>query len=262
MSIYLVTGASRGIGLELIGQLVQLPTSKVSKIFALSRSEPSGQLASLIDDEEDRIVHVTASVEDTASVLQAAEDVKGLLNGKGLDILVNNAGAANFSSGGISTCTEQQLNGLFDTNVVGVQRVTAAFLPLLEAGKEKKVINMSTTMGSISWAHKWAEAPNYAYKISKAALNMLTQQYALEYADAGFTFLSISPGDGVTDVKRIILESDPTYNGKFLNIHVLGQENAYGQYDGKEFGRACITGPSSNGKVRRNCTDAASFRLL
>ena len=49
-------------------------------------------------------------------------------------------------------------------------------------------------MGSISWAAKFKLAPSPAYKISKAALHMLNAQYALDYAEAGFTFLCVSPG--------------------------------------------------------------------
>nr|POF11576.1 hypothetical protein CFP56_44414 [Quercus suber] len=196
----------------LLPQLADLPVSKVSKILTLSRSSPSGQLASSPSDNQGRLFHVTASIEDSAGVFQTAEDVKALLDGQALDVLANNAGAAAFSPGGISTCTEQQLNDLFDTNVVGVQRMVAAFLSLLEAGKEKKVVDIAdsrnearadpridrlyrlTKMGSISWSYDWAKTPSHAKKISKAALNMFTQQYASEYADASFTFLSISPG--------------------------------------------------------------------
>jgi NAD(P)-dependent dehydrogenase (short-subunit alcohol dehydrogenase family) len=49
-------------------------------------------------------------------------------------------------------------------------------------------------MGSITWASKYKMAPTQAYKVSKAALNMLSAQYALDHADAGFTFLCVSPG--------------------------------------------------------------------
>ena len=49
-------------------------------------------------------------------------------------------------------------------------------------------------MGSISWAEKYKRAPAAAYKISKTALHMLNAQYALDHAEAGFTFLCVSPG--------------------------------------------------------------------
>jgi NAD(P)-dependent dehydrogenase (short-subunit alcohol dehydrogenase family) len=72
--------------------------------------------------------------------------------------------------------------------------VTREFLPLLQKGNVKKVINISTTLASIGDASYFVTMPCPAYKISKAALNALTVQYALEYAKEGFTFLALSPG--------------------------------------------------------------------
>lgn len=93
--------------------------------------------------------------------------------------------------------------------------------------------------------------PVPAYKISKAALHMLSKQYAVRYAKDRFTFLCISPGHlrtdlvgghgdfevavGVNEVKRIILETTTKQNGRFVNIHVPGWECAVpGKYDGGE----------------------------
>jgi hypothetical protein len=80
---------------------------------------------------------------------------------------------------------------------------------------------------------------------------MLNKQYAIQYADAGFTFLAVSPGwlktdlggvdyadlevpVGVAELKRIILEATPSQNGQLVNILVPGQEEAFGLYNGKE----------------------------
>jgi NAD(P)-dependent dehydrogenase (short-subunit alcohol dehydrogenase family) len=54
--------------------------------------------------------------------------------------------------------------------------------------------NSSSSLGSIARCESYRSAPSQAYKVSKAALNMLNAQYAMEHADAGFTFLCISPG--------------------------------------------------------------------
>lgn len=230
MSTYLITGASRGIGLELTRQLLALPPTTVRLVFALSRSGPNPALSSLLTEHRDRLIHITASVTDTASVRAAASEVVAHLEkqGKGLDVLVNNAGTQNWNEGGIAKLDEADLLSVFDLNVVGVQRVTAAFMPLLEKGGEKKVINMyvllrlrfgellgwlilviylsSSTVGSIDWAPKFAAAKVESYKVSKAALNMLNQQWAMQYADAGFTFLLVSPG-----VSHVIRPSFPTH---------------------------------------------------
>ncbi|KAL9611165.1 MAG: hypothetical protein Q9167_004187 [Letrouitia subvulpina] len=250
MASYLVTGASRGIGLELTKQLLQLPASQVGKVFALTRSEPPAPLQDLLNELPDRLVHIVASVDDSDSVQRAARDVEANLKSRGLDVLINNAAIQSFSPGGTKTATPEQLAHAFDVNVIGPQRMISAFLPLLDAGRQKKVINVSSSVGSIAWAEKFKAVPAPDYKISKAGLHMLTMQYALEHAQAGFTFLCVSPGwlktdlggggadfdveVGVTELKRIILGSSKDKNGKFLNIHVPGYENAHGHYDGGE----------------------------
>lgn len=113
----------------------------------------------------------------------------------------------------------------------------------------------SFTIGAISWAHKLL--PNPAYKISKAALHILNAQYKLDLGNKGFTLLLISPGvrlsicapvlltvaqwletdlggehadlpveTGVSELKCIMLSAAKEHDGKFLNIHVPGQEQA------------------------------------
>lgn len=142
MATYLITGASRGIGLELTKQLLDLPASQVSKIFAVARNTDTGLLQELVQKHSDRIVPISASVQDNASVQKAVEAVKANLQGKGLDVLVNNAGVMDHSPGKIGSMETDQLTWTLDINVVGVQRVTAAFLPLLEQGTQKKIVNM------------------------------------------------------------------------------------------------------------------------
>ncbi|KAL8649804.1 MAG: hypothetical protein Q9210_004182 [Variospora velana] len=250
MASYLITGASRGIGLELIKQLLEQPAKQVGKIFALARSDTSAPLRDLINTYPDRVVQIIASVDDSESVQKAADDVKTKLGHSGLDVLVNNAGITAVCPGGMRTVPPEQMTRTFDVNVIGSQRMIAAFLPLLETGNQKKVINVTSTLGSVSWAPRFRLSPTQSYKISKAALHMLNTQYALDHEADGFTFLCVSPGwlktdlggdnadldveVGVSELKRIILQSTKAQNGKFLNIHVPGQEKAWGQYDGGE----------------------------
>ena len=142
MATYLITGASRGIGLELTRQLLELPTSQVSKIFAVARNTESDGIKQLEQKYPDRLYPVSASVDNTASVQQAVEVVKAKLNGQSLDVLVNNAGISGQTNGTIKDMELDQLTQILDVNVVGVQRVTAAFFPLLEQGSQKKIINV------------------------------------------------------------------------------------------------------------------------
>jgi len=137
---YVITGASRGIGLELVKQL--LASSETSKVFALSRGSPPSALQALLDKHSDRVVHITCAVDDDKSVQQAAKDVEAGLNGSGLDILINNAGVMGTVFDGPESLPSAELSSVLETNVVGVHRMVVAFLPLLEKGSQKKVISM------------------------------------------------------------------------------------------------------------------------
>lgn len=142
MSSYLVTGANRGIGLELVRQISQLPEKEVSTVFALNRNKSDG-LQKLIDGSKGRVVNVTAEITKQADVDAAVKQVESHLpKGKGLDILINNAGIMPFGAAGVANLEAGQLQQVFDVNVVSAQRVTAAFLPLLQKGQEKKIMNM------------------------------------------------------------------------------------------------------------------------
>lgn len=145
MATYFITGTNRGIGLELTKQLLDLPADQVSLVFANTRSEPSTALASLIASSSGRSKHILATVDNTASVEEAARQVAEQLGpGKGLDVLVNNAGISGewYWEKGIEACPPDELSSVLETNVVGPHRVIRAFLPLLQKGGQKKIINM------------------------------------------------------------------------------------------------------------------------
>ncbi|KAI1097260.1 NAD(P)-binding protein [Jackrogersella minutella] len=245
MTSFLITGASRGFGLALVRQLVSLPN--ISKIFATARGD-SPLLDELADKSSGRVIVVKLDVTNEESIKQAAVEVESKLGGEGLDILINNAGICKWSPDGIKSM--DNLVESFNINVLGVHWVTRAFLPLLQKGNLKKVVNISTTLASITLAREadYFHAPSY--KISKAAMDSLTAQYALDYEKEGFTFMALCPGWMKTDLGGdmadlspeqgakasldIIFKPGQELNGKMPKVHVKGWENAPGhnQYDG------------------------------
>jgi len=250
MASYLITGAGRGLGLEMVRVLSQKPASEVSAIFATIRSAPPPALQEIISQSQDRVIAVQLEVTDQASIAAAASEVKEKLGGRGLDVLINNAAVSNSTPTSITATTT--LQSIFQVNVDAVNNVTVAFLPLLREGTKKLVVNMGSIVGSVTHAKRFMIAPDPAYRVSKAALNCLTAVYAYELENEGFTFVVVSPGwcqtdqggpyadlDVPTGAKAVIerLERDRAeLNGKFVNIKVAGWENATGlhKYDGAE----------------------------
>lgn len=103
MSSYLITGSSRGIGLELAKQLASSP--EVSTIFAAARKE-SPALKELIQTSHGRVALVQLETTDSASIKQAVLDAEKSLAGKGLDVLINNAGVMDYVPEGPSALYE------------------------------------------------------------------------------------------------------------------------------------------------------------
>ncbi|RAK72681.1 SDR family oxidoreductase [Aspergillus fijiensis CBS 313.89] len=248
MSSYLITGTSRGIGLELVRQLVDKPKEEVGVIFASARSPNNPKLDELLQQHPGRIVYVPLDVTDEQSVRNASQLVQTALKGKKLDVLINNAGVMKY--GPIEQMDD--LEESFRVNVAGVHYVTRAFLPLMRDGEIKKVLNISTSLGSITRQPIYKESFVPSYKVTKAALNMLTVAYSQELDKEGFTVFCISPGwlrtdlgsqnadlpvaTGVGAVLDVLWKTGREGNGRFFNVHVPGWENNPGmnQYDGKE----------------------------
>lgn len=92
MSAIVISGGGRGVGLELVRQLGELPTSQVSTIITTTRGPPSQQLRDLISASLGRILHVQCEITTEIGVQKAAAEIKSKLTSRGLDILINNVG--------------------------------------------------------------------------------------------------------------------------------------------------------------------------
>ncbi|KAL7658381.1 hypothetical protein ACMYSQ_004509 [Aspergillus niger] len=138
MRSYLITGCSRGLGLELVNQLAAKPEEEVGIIFASARKPGSLKLQELLQQHPGRIIYVPLDVTDSESARNAAKLVTTTLDGKGLDVLINNAGVMRY--GPIEEMDD--LEDAFRVNVAGVHNVTRAFVPLLRKGAKKTVLNM------------------------------------------------------------------------------------------------------------------------
>src|SRR5262249_52207592 len=113
-----------------------------------------------------------------------------------IDVLVNNAGIAG-DDASLQALTSDTMEGVFGTNVIGPALLTKALLPPLRRGRRKVVVNVSSSLGSLTSA---LGGFSYAYCASKAALNMLTVLMHAELSRDGFTVVSLDPGWNRTDM--------------------------------------------------------------
>jgi NAD(P)-dependent dehydrogenase (short-subunit alcohol dehydrogenase family) len=193
MTLTLITGGNKGLGYETARRLIE----KGHRVYIGARDAKRGKKAA----EELGASFLLLDVTDDKSVESAAKE---LLNREGhLDVLINNAGI----SGGMSSPAEMTLEMLkqtYETNVFGIVRVTRAFTPLLQNSEEPVIVNVSSGLGSFgtvldpSTIESTVQSAHYTS--SKAAVNMLTVQYAKAFPD--FCINAVDPGYTATDLNH------------------------------------------------------------
>jgi NAD(P)-dependent dehydrogenase (short-subunit alcohol dehydrogenase family) len=199
--IALVTGANRGLGLETARQLGKTG----AKVIVAARDRSGGdQAAQLLRSEQIDAEPVVLDVTSPASVQAAAREVEQ--RNRRLDILVNNAGILPEAThtGGNWPLDLELFKQTFETNLFGPVSVVQKFLPLLRRSAAGRIVNVSTTMGSLAEQLNPA-SPYYglvvpAYQGSKAALNALTIALAKVLRDAPIKVNSVCPGWLQTDL--------------------------------------------------------------
>lgn len=165
---YLITGANRGLGLELTRTLLLQGHS----VVAWSRRE-STDLIRLKGTSPDRLTISYVDVRFPEQIKEASELVPGPI-----DILINNAGILLDRTLALSDLSIEQLQETFLVNATAPLLVTQSLLPKLLGSTSPVILNISSHMGSIS--HARGGMP-YAYRMSKAALNMFTKNFAEEF---------------------------------------------------------------------------------
>lgn len=195
----LVTGANKGIGREIARQLGKLgytvwlgarDVERGEKAAAELRAEGIDAHALRLDVTSD------ASVKDAAATLARSSPR--------LDVLVNNAGVALGGYVPPSQTSLDDMRAIYEVNTFGPVRVTQAFLPLLIASGQGRIVMMSSSLGSIAEQLDMT-SPTYgvsllAYNSSKSALNMITVLFAKELAAHGIKVNAANPGYVGTDL--------------------------------------------------------------
>ncbi|MFF0634525.1 SDR family oxidoreductase [Nocardia sp. NPDC004151] len=197
-TIALVTGANKGIGYEIAAGLGALGWR--IGVGARDRQRRETAVEKLCAAGTDAF-GVPLDVTDDASVAAAAELIAEQAGG--LDVLINNAAITGGMPKTPTTVDPSTVRIVVETNVIGVVRVTNAMLPMLRASASPRIVNMSSSVGSLSLqttpSIDMGPVP-VAYLASKSFLNAITIQYAKELSGTGILINCGCPGFTATDL--------------------------------------------------------------
>jgi NAD(P)-dependent dehydrogenase (short-subunit alcohol dehydrogenase family) len=197
--VALVTGANKGIGLEISRRLGQ----EGHTVFLGARNPSLGAAAAEALRAEGLDVRLVELDLGRAETIAATASAIAAHAGR-LDVLVNNAAIVDAADGPPSTADLDAVRRVFDTNFFGTAAVTQAMLPLLREAPAARIVNVSSGLASLALNGdpEWPFAPYklLGYNASKAALNMLTVQLAYELRDTAIKVNSADPGFTATDM--------------------------------------------------------------
>jgi NAD(P)-dependent dehydrogenase (short-subunit alcohol dehydrogenase family) len=207
--VALVTGANRGLGLQIAKDLA----AHGFTVLVGSRNLDHGETAARSLGADARAIQL--DVTDLVSIASAAERIRSEFGR--LDVLMNNAGVLHagkpdqsleqiVESARPSVVSLDEVRGVFETNVFGVIAVTQAMLPLLREAPAGRIVNVSSTSGSLAknadptYPHR----PSFGavYSPSKASLNAITLAFALELEATPIKVNAVCPGFIATDLNN------------------------------------------------------------
>ena len=216
MTITLITGANKGLGKETARQLVAAGHT----VYAGARDNACGREAA--DELGARFVQL--DVTDDASVAAAFAQIEA---GGGLDVLVNNAGI------GMLALNGPDAPRVFDTNAVGIIRVTEAALPLLRRSQNPVVVTISSALGSFWANHEPSRSASQVlaivYGASKAAVSMLTVQYAPAVPKVKFN--AVEPGYTATELGGVTSAAQAEISARnIVRMATIGKDGPTGTF--------------------------------
>jgi NAD(P)-dependent dehydrogenase (short-subunit alcohol dehydrogenase family) len=216
----LVTGANKGIGYEIVRQLL----AKGHRVILTARNSAAGQKAA--DSLSGDVQFLQMDVTDDASIEKAAASFGQL--SEGLDVLINNAAIYPDENIDILTVSREQLVKTFQTNTFGPLRVVGTFLPFLKKSNAPRIINISSGYGALDGLSQ--KVPSYC--LSKLTLNGVTIMLDQALRSEGIAVYVMCPGwvrtdmggvnatrsveEGADTAVWLSLEAPQTLGGKFF----------------------------------------------
>jgi NAD(P)-dependent dehydrogenase (short-subunit alcohol dehydrogenase family) len=199
MKTALVTGANKGIGFEVARQLAQHGVFVFLGCRNLENGKAAVRKLSAAGLHEVAAIELDITSDDSVKHARAEIGKKT----KSLDILVNNAGIYGGYPQGALNASIDQFKAAYDVNVYGVVRVTQAMIDLLHHAPAPRIVNVSSSQGSLTLhsdpAYKYYDYKGAVYLSSKSAMNMYTVVLAYELKDSKFKVNAVCPGYTKTD---------------------------------------------------------------
>jgi NAD(P)-dependent dehydrogenase (short-subunit alcohol dehydrogenase family) len=236
MQHILITGANRGIGLELTRQYLQ--TADVFVFATCRQPENATDLIKLVRVYPERLTILPLDVTNTEQSQTVVQTIQQRTNK--IDTLINNAGI-NPTDKNLRRLGELDgaaIQAVIYTNAIAPLLFTQACVELLKNGTNPRVIMVSSQMGSLDWTKSGG---SYAYRISKAAMNMAARTLAMDLGAHNITTITLHPGWVQTDmggsgadiptqesaagIIQVIQKLTPADNGTFLKWN--GEDHAW-----------------------------------
>ncbi|CAL8109908.1 unnamed protein product [Orchesella dallaii] len=195
----LITGTSRGLGLEMVKQLMK--HHEPEKIFASCRNPEQAAQLKAIATMDSRVHVLRIDVNDTESFSIAKKEVDNLTNGDGIHVLINNAGIFSFESQSLEDISKELMLEFYNVNTLGPILLVQTFLSLLLKGNanEKKpglIVNFSSRLGSIA---DNSSGGYYASRCCRSAMNAATKSMSIDLKDKNIIAVGMNPGWVKTD---------------------------------------------------------------
>ncbi|MBZ0295590.1 MAG: SDR family oxidoreductase [Anaerolineae bacterium] len=226
MERILITGTNRGIGLELTRQYSQRPDTY---IFATARDPKNADELQAIAGENERVTVIQLSVTDQSQIEAAVKTVQEKVDA--LDVLINNAAINPLeATTDLNKLDPDVITHVLRVNVVAPIMIASAFASMLKAGENPRLVNLSSGAGSLTYR---TNGGSYAYSTSKAAINMVTRNLAVDLKPV--TCIALDPGWVKTDMggPNAKIEPEEAIAGIIELIDGLGPEDNGGYRDYK-----------------------------
>lgn len=226
MSTYLITGSNRGIGLEFVRKLAERGETVIATCRDRSRAEDLQRLS----QEQERVEIHELDVADAQSISSFGSQ----LGDRPVDVLINNAGVYGPREAGFGKLDEADWQQVLQVNSVAPLLLTQKLMASLRAGSDKKLVFITSKMGSIG---DNGGGGQYIYRSSKAALNAAVKSLSIDLADDGFKVAMLHPGWVLTDMggSNALIDTDTSVRGMLEVIDGMsaGNSGQFTAYDGQ-----------------------------